>query len=303
LRGPPARGGIVGKAMKQGWQGHNNALQRTAALASLRPAAAELDSFGHCAMRWLAVSAVHALVFVLATFGQAWAEPNGGERYSVDAKRTAAEYRNVTVVQVRDDHITGSTYSSDKIDASPDLVKDGQYTSSTGHFRIRVPRLSTSQISLHQCIRYRRPDGTPATVHVRFIEDGPSTAVVVATRIRDGLPKDESLLDRVEGGQREMLAELPANRYAVTRVHGSLGAALQIVVRNRVADRDYPYAPALAGSADKLSTIGVSRLIIRGDFLYEFGMVVPCDSALPAGVAIARALDQLDLFMGGFSAI
>jgi hypothetical protein len=221
------------------------------------------------------------------------------ETYRIDAQAAARAADGVVLGEFFSEIVSASGYASIRELAYGDAIRDGRYFAPEGLFDVLLPPLGSGRIDVYRAVTGRRRDGTVAVAHVRFRDQAGWLATVVATRIPDGYPRDARLLDEVERSQRALHSHLDAPAYQARRIEGPLGPALEVIVRNRIADPFFPYAAAKVADTSALESLSVNRFIVRGDVLLETGMVIPRPDGMSEAAFVAFAQSASDQFLSG----
>ena len=219
--------------------------------------------------------------------------------YRIDAPAAARAAEGVALGEFFSEIVSASGYASVRELAYGDAIRDGRYYAPDALFDVLLPPLGSGRVDVYRAVIARRPDGSVAIAHVRFRDKAGWLATVVATRIPDGYPRDARLLDDVEKSQRALHAHLDAPLYEARRIDGPLGPALELIVRNRVADPFYPYAAAKVADSAQLESLSVDRFIVHGDVLLEAGMVIPHPAGMSDAAFVDFARTQSDRFLSG----
>jgi hypothetical protein len=221
------------------------------------------------------------------------------QSYRIDEAAASRAAEAVVLGEFFSEIVSPNGYASVRELAYGDAIRDGRYYAPDGLFDVLLPHLATGRVDVYRAVPLRRPDGMPAVAHVRFRDKAGWLATVVATRIPENYPRDVRVLDEVEKNQRALNAHLDPPAFETRRLAGPLGPALEVVVRNRIADPFYPYAAATIAEGPRFDSVSIDRFIVRGDVLLEIGMVI----ARPAGVSeqefVAFARDESDRFLSG----
>jgi hypothetical protein len=156
----------------------------------------------------------------------------------------------------------------------------------------------SSQIRVIQSVISRRPDGSPVTSDVVFFpNDSYGGRALIVTRLRDDKPKDtESILSSF----------IPSNEIALERdkrlgvtykkINTLYGATIQRTIKNRRVNEYFPYQVTI-NNREKISTVGVSRFCVVGDFLLEFIVIADSRYVVDISKLESVAESESDLFM------
>lgn len=221
--------------------------------------------------------------------------------YVFDPLRPRQTYQGLKVEQLYQENfdLLGSKLS--EVNDWSSLISDGKYVSDTGWFKIQIPSLSTGKITVIEGVRFWRLDNKPATVHVKFTEQGFWRAAVTATKLRDDLQGSNDMLHIIEDGERGLLSRLKPAEYRAERIDGPLGAMVQIIVPGRVPDADWPYSLVKVDyHPNHPNTIGINRCFVKDGYLYELALIVAQPPSLTAQGFSAYATEQMDIFTSGF---
>ena len=239
-------------------------------------------------------ASIAAFAFMLASAGGAAAQS-----YYIDVAAAVRASEGVVLGEFFSEIVSPSGYARVRELAYGDAIRDGRYFAPDAMFDVLLPRLATGRIDVYRAVRGHRTDGSPAVAHVRFRDEAGWFATVVATRIPEGYPRDARLLDEVEKNERALHAQLDPPVYESRRIAGPLGPALEVIVRNRVADPFYPYAAAKVSGASRLESLSIDRFIVRGDVLLEVGMVIPRPAEMAEQAFVDFARGESDRFLSG----
>lgn len=221
------------------------------------------------------------------------------QTYRIDAAAAAQAVDGVALGEFFSEIVSPSGYASVRELAHGDAIRDGRYYAPETLFDVLLPPLGSGRVDVYRAVTARRPDGSVAVAHVRFRDKAGWLAAVVATRIPAGHPRDGRLLDEVELRQRALHAHLDAPAYEAQRIDGPLGPALEVIVRNRIADAFYPYGAAKTADSPQLESLSVDRFLVRGDVLFEVGMVIPRPVGMSEQAFVAFARAESDRFLSG----
>jgi hypothetical protein len=244
------------------------------------------------------VAAVRRMVVAAAVLTVA-SSAAAAQSYRIDAAAAARAADGVGLGEFFSELVSASGYASVRELAYGDAIRDGRYFAPDALFDVLLPPLGSGRVDVYRAVTARRPDGAVAVVHVRFRDKAGWLATVVATRIPEGRPHDARLLDEVEKSQRTLNAHLDASVYEVRRIDGPLGPALELIVRNRVADPFYPYAAAKVADSAQLESLSVDRFIVRGTVLLEVGVVIPRVAGMSEQAFLEFAREESDRLLSG----
>lgn len=229
------------------------------------------------------------------------------QQYKVDRSDADRDYAGVEVVQLREDSFSSSpdgrsppSHSSVIVNDPGPWIGDGVYTSAYHGYRIKIPRVAGSaKINVHQALISRRADGTPITSHVLFLPEGSyGAAALVVTRLRDDRPKDpEFIVSQFETRSPQEAEQLESEGVFIKRFTGPWGPCVQRTIRNQVFSWHYPYRVRTDLSANT-ETVGISRFVVLGEFLLEFGLITRRADNQTFDQLRASAEHALDTFMG-----
>lgn len=233
-------------------------------------------------------------------------------QYNVDIEGSKAAYQDTVVLDLfTDSYLDGApdgptppTVGSQQADPSR-VISEGIYSSPYTGFRIRVPKISGEKsVHVNQALVSSRPDGAPLTAHVVFRPSaGKDVYALVTTRLRDDRPKDaNSVLSSWEPKSPDETAYFEANGISIKRFKGPFGEAVVRSIQSREPTEYFPYRVSVDRSGENGKSIGLTRLVVMGEFLYEFSIVIYAVSEETESDLASRAAKELDLFMGGLVA-
>lgn len=185
------------------------------------------------------------------------------------------------------------------IDKSDVITEDGIYKSPFHSFWLKVPKVADSnQVRIIQSVISRRPDGSPITGNVTLLpNDGYGASALIVTRLRDDRPKDtESVLSKFIPPNDAELEKLKQQGVTYKRLDTIYGSTLQRTIKNRIVTQIFPYQFAVDNSG-KISTVGISRFSVVGDFFLEFIVIADKRSGTDISKLESVAETELDTLM------
>ncbi len=209
---------------------------------------------------------------------------------------------SINVVEILDVSYSSSpettstpSFKTSPVERTGVITEDGIYKSPFHGFQLKIPKVADStQIRVIQSIISRRPDGSPVTGDVMFLpNDSYGASALVVTRIRDDRPKDtESVLSNFTPPNENELAKAKQKGITYKRLDTVYGATLQRTIKNRRVTQYFPYQVGVDNSGT-VSTVGISRFSVAGNFLLEF--VVIADSRHVTDVSMLESVAETEL--------
>lgn len=252
-------------------------------------------------------------VLILSSFFLSFLDAGASEpKYGVDVQGAKTAYQDTVALDLfTDSYLDGApdgptppTVGSVQADPSV-VIAEGIYSSPYTGFRIRVPKISgEKRIHVNQALVSSRQDGTPITAHVVFRSSaGKDVYALVTTRLRDDRPKDvNSVLSSWEPKSAEEAAYFMANGMSIKRFKGPFGVSVVRSLQFRVPTEFFPYRISVDRSGENGKSIGLTRLVVMGEFFYEFSIIIYATPQESESDLASRAAKELDLFMGGLVA-
>jgi hypothetical protein len=233
--------------------------------------------------------------------------------YRADRKSAVESAARVTVERVCDDNSTefpgGMGFTTSPVKDTKGIVKGGIYRCEAGRFSVAVPSLSSGKITIR---RASRNDGRDH--EAKFYEGEPNDlapwenargtwhAVVITMQLpSDWKGRDKDVFRRLTEMQANFTSALHTNQYRTAMVEGPQGNLLQTVVLNRIPSAIYPQTEVkMRPIREGLLTIGINRLLFQDGVIIELGMIVGKPKGVKDADFVNYALNQMDLFTGGF---
>ena len=131
-------------------------------------------------------------------------------------------------------------------------------------------------------------DITPGiTSWTQFLSEELGALYIVSTRIRDGLPKDDSILPRVASRYQRYLDGNPKG-YTQQYTDGRYGKVFEFTLINaRSGLGNYPLEITLQ-PATSIQTFASHRFFVTGGYLFEFALLIHTK-----GVALGLSTEEL----------
>jgi hypothetical protein len=164
-------------------------------------------------------------------------------------------------------------------------VCSSHYFARDGSYKIRIPELSNKVIIRDQDIAPR------ITAHATMAVPDTGFLFLVSTKIRDDLPKDSSILNRVEARMQTYQSQYP-NAFSSQSATGPFGRTYEYVMLNAspmnnpmMEGRDpapYPIAsgyraPKVPGAIERLA---IHRYFVAEEYMYEFAVLLHTNGKL-----------------------
>lgn len=247
------------------------------------------------------------LVFYLINliFPLFFAEAECRRTYQVDSSKTSEVYKNVVVEQVRkitETKLSNRTIkSSEKLKDFSEFLKDGIITIKDYNLSIRVPKLSSSLVSIDMG-QFVFSSGEPPTSIVNFNEKSYWRASVSTIAV-PWAPTGEEMLRSFEKQQAFILKSIPLDRYKICRISGSIGEGLEVLIWDEIPGDSWPRDSIKRSTTLRARTLGIRREIRVNEMVVEFFMIV----VPPINLSVAEqenfARSEMNLFMSGFKAL
>ena len=114
---------------------------------------------------------------------------------------------------------------------------------------------------------------SPKITHeLRIVAANGDAAVLIATRIRDDLPKDDSILERVAAKNGDYKGTGLENHVLTRYIEYKDRRAFEFILLNSHYDSSFPYGLGLGSTGEKIETIGIRLFIVHDDRLVEFAL-------------------------------
>lgn len=215
----------------------------------------------------------------------------------------------VEVEQLREDIYLGNpegetkpSQLSNPVNDFSDIIANDVYTSPYHGFKLKIPQIfGSNQLNVRHGLVSERPDGTPITSHVVFLSSqGTGAAGLVVTRIREEKIGDPAaILESFKPKNENEKRGFEKKGILYTSYQGKYGEILEREVHNRVYTRTFPYR-IYSKPASDIKSLGISRFYVKGDYFYEFTVLLVDDSAIPKGQSLHDAAQkQLDILADG----
>ena len=190
---------------------------------------------------------------------------------------------SVSVVEMLDvsyssppDVTPNATITTNKITNLDGIIDGGIYKSTSHGFQLKVPSVAGStQIRVIQSTISRRPDSSPITADVIFLpDDSYGASALIVTRLRDDKPKNsEYILEQFIPPNLTETARMEQLGVTFKQINTRFGNTLQRTIKNSRVSQYFPYKVSV-DKAENLSSLGMSRFSVVGEFLCEFVVIV-----------------------------
>jgi len=133
------------------------------------------------------------------------------------------------------------------------------------------------------------------TKEIRFVSKEGPVAVLVSTRIRPDLPKDDRVLERVEPKYRNFQAEHKRGEVIVEYRGKSPHRTLEFAVAGGEYQEAFPYVVGgHIGIDDPPKSVTISQFFVTRDRMFEVALYLPNDEKSPRDDLFKRARKLCD---------
>jgi hypothetical protein len=179
-------------------------------------------------------------------------------------------------------------WSVDYLTDGHQRLRDGLYRSADGLFTLRTDAAFGGEVDVAET------GVSPVKRESRIDAGGGLVCVLIASEIRDDLPKDHRALDRVEGRfATSLFRNLQESRWTESR----FGKTLERSLLNVRYDDMFPRNAGVTAYKEPWTSVGLSLMFVRHGRLFEVALVVPRagqdDRESALGAAREQALQVL----------
>ncbi|MCP3176527.1 hypothetical protein MJO47_05375 [Desulfuromonas sp. KJ2020] len=167
----------------------------------------------------------------------------------------------------------------------------GEIDSARGFFSIGVMYLDDDAPQISE--KWVEPE---ITSEIRSDYPNGNASVIIITKIRDDLPKDDSILERVKNKNIPLQKMHGDKRVSITEKKSSNSKVLQVVFKEITYDEFTPYGLGFT----KSESIGVSQYIVKKGFLVEFFTFIKNNSKTPFTEIEPVIIELCDEFRDSF---